>query len=255
MEITIYVSWYININCALTFRSKAAAQKHYLYYHKKNAPTQPQALFYCRHTGCNMAFRSKYYLDKHQKEQRPPHKNPKERRGRPPKQQGRTRNSNKATTFIDDDTEEENDNVESLLVSSPPEKPSNPAPTLLDTILMEQDIDNPDETEASETEDIPVASTRTRGRAVIESSSDEDVSVPTSSKEITRNNISESDEEVQQEIILENRQDRRNNLGDDDILRLLDTDTEEAPAKRTRAKKTVQPARTAVRKRGRPRKY
>ena len=144
-------------------------------------------------------------------------------------------------------------NVESLLVSSPPEKPSNQAPTFLDAIQiqMEQEIDNPDETEAAETQDIPVASTRRRGRAIIESSSDEEMSVQTS-----RNNvIEESDEEFLEEISLENRQTRRNNLDDDDILRLLETDTEEGPAKRTRAKKSAQPARTAVKKRGRPRKY
>ena len=98
-------------NCALTFRSKAAAQKHYQYYHKKNAPTQSQAHFYCRHEGCNLAFKTLWYLKKHQKEQNPPHKNQQEQRGRPRKNQGKTKNSHRAPEFLDSEAEEENDNV------------------------------------------------------------------------------------------------------------------------------------------------
>ena len=70
-----------------------------------------------------------------------------------------------------------------------------------------------------------------------------------------RSNVIDSDDETESlPEVNKPSNSRRNNLGDDDILKLLDNDTEEEPRKRTRTKKPSQPEKTVVKRRGRPRK-
>ena len=56
-------------DCNFGIRSEAAAKRHYLLGHNKTAPTDKTKTYACMFEGCNLAFPSPYYLNKHRKEE------------------------------------------------------------------------------------------------------------------------------------------------------------------------------------------